>query len=208
MSEDPRRIVEQGYNVIAERFGAWRLGIKGSPDEEWVAELLDRLPAEADVLELGCGQGIIARWIVDAGHKYVGVDVSDEQLRRARSLVPEAEFRHGDLTELDVEAASFDAVISVYVLNHLRRVDLADLMPRAATWLRPGGYLLATFGKSGTEGVQADWLGVPMFFGSYTKQETLALLRDAGFRLERAEVVPIVEPEEGAASFLWVLARG
>jgi cyclopropane fatty-acyl-phospholipid synthase-like methyltransferase len=207
MSDDPKRIVEEGYNAIAGRFGAWRLGIKGSPDEEWLAQLLGRLPAEADILELGCGQGIIARRVVDAGHKYVGVDLSDEQLRRARSLVPEAEFRHGDLTELDVEAASLDAVISIYVLNHLERADLADLVPRISTWLRPAGYLLATFGKSGTEGVQADWLGVPMFFGSYTEQETVALLRDAGFQLERAEVVPIVEPEEGAASFLWVLAR-
>jgi cyclopropane fatty-acyl-phospholipid synthase-like methyltransferase len=207
VSDDPKRIVEKGYNAIAERFGAWRLGVKGSPDEEWLAELLGRLPGKADILELGCGQGTTARRLVDAGHGYVGVDLSEEQLHRARSLVPEAEFRHGDLTELDVGAATFDAVIAVYVLNHLQRADLADLLPQVATWLRSGGYLLATFGKSGTEGVEADWLGVPMFFGSYTEQETLALLRDVGFRLERAEVVRIVEPEEGAASFLWVLAR-
>jgi hypothetical protein len=33
------------------------------------------------------------------------------------------------------------------------------------------------------------------------------LLRAAGLEIERAEVVPIVEPEEGDARFLWVLAR-
>jgi cyclopropane fatty-acyl-phospholipid synthase-like methyltransferase len=158
------------------------------------------------VLELGCGQGEAARLIVDAGHRYVGVDISAEQLRRARPLVPEAEFRHGDLSELVFDAESFDAVVSLYVFGHLPRAELPAVLERIACWLRPKGYLLATFARSGTEGVQGDWLGVPMFFGSYTDDETLALVGDAGFDVERAEVVPIVEPEEGPASFLWVLA--
>jgi cyclopropane fatty-acyl-phospholipid synthase-like methyltransferase len=207
MSDDPKRIVEAGYDAIADRFGTWRLGIAGSPDEEWLRELLERLPAEADILELGCGQGATARRLVDAGRRYVGVDLSAEQLRRARSRVPEAEFRQADLVELEVEADRFDAVVSLYVFNHLPRSDLPELLPRIANWLRPGGCLLATFGKSGSEGIQDDWLGVPMFFGSYTEEETLSLLADAGFEVERAQVVPIVEPVEGAANFLWVLAR-
>jgi hypothetical protein len=44
-----------------------------------------------------------------------------------------------------------------------------------------------------------------MFFGSYTDDDTLALLDRVGFEVERVGVVPIVEPE-GDASFLWVLA--
>jgi hypothetical protein len=46
-----------------------------------------------------------------------------------------------------------------------------------------------------------------MFFGSYTDPETLTLLGGAGLEIERAQVVSIVEPEEGDARFLWVLAR-
>ncbi len=158
------------------------------------------------MLELGCGQGMTARRIVDAGHRYTGVDISAEQLRRARALVPEAELRQADLTQVACEAESLDAVVSLYVFNHLPRADLPGLLRRIAEWLRPGGYLLATFGRSGAEGVQDDWLGVPMFFGSYTDEETLALLVDAGFETERIEVVPIVEPDEGEGNFLWVLA--
>jgi cyclopropane fatty-acyl-phospholipid synthase-like methyltransferase len=207
MSDDPKRIVEAGFDVIADRFGAWRAGITGSPDEEWLADLLSRLPGNADVLELGCGEGQTARRLVDAGLRYVGVDISGEQLRRARALVPEADFRQGDFTELNVRAEPFDAVVSLYVLNHLPRADLPGLLARVASWLRPGGYLLATFGQSGWEGVQEDWLGVPMFFGSHTKPDTLSLLSNAGFVIERDEIVSIVEPVEGPANFLWVLAR-
>jgi hypothetical protein len=45
--------------------------------------------------------------------------------------------------------------------------------------------LLATFGRSGWEGVEDDFIGVPMFFGSYTDEDTLALLDRAGFLVER-----------------------
>ena len=206
MSDDPKRIVERGYDAIADRFGAWRAGITGSPEDEWLSDLLARLPKQAAILELGCGQGVSARRIIDAGHQYTGLDFSAEQLRRARERVPEADFQQGDFTEFAFDAESLDAVVALYVFNHLARAELPGLLQRIAESLRTGGRLLATFGRSGTEGIQHDWLGVPMFFGSYTEQQTLQLIREAGLTVERDEVVPIVEPEEGAASFLWVLA--
>lgn len=203
----PQDLVASGFDAIADRFGAWRAAIEGSPDDEWLDDLLARLPEQADVLELGCGHGLAARRIVDAGHRYTGIDISGEQLRRARDLVPETEFRQDDLTEIALEGDSLDAVVSLYVFNHLPKADLPGLLQRLAGSLRPGGFLLATFGRSGAEGVQDDWLGVPMFFGSYTDDETLELLHGAGFETERVEVVPIVEPGEGEGRFLWVRAR-
>jgi SAM-dependent methyltransferase len=203
----PQDLVASGFDAIADRFGAWHAAIEGSPDDEWLDDLLARLPEQADILELGCGQGLAARRIVDVGHCYTGIDISAEQLRRARDLVPEAEFRQADFTDIALEDESLDAVVSLYVFNHLPKADLPGLLQRIAGSLRPGGYLLATFGRSGAEGVQDDWLGVPMFFGSYTDEETCALLGDAAFELERNEVVPIVEPGESEGTFLWILAR-
>ena len=83
---DSKLIVEEGYDSIAGRFAAWRAAVQGSPDDAWLDDLLARLPAGAAVLELGCGQGEAARRIVDSGHRYVGVDISAEQLGRARTL--------------------------------------------------------------------------------------------------------------------------
>ena len=111
------------------------------------------------------------------------------------------------MTEIDIPDGSFDAVVSLYVFNHLSRADLPLLLNRIAAWLRPGGHLLATFGRSGTEGVQDDWLGVPMYFGSYTDEDTLRLLDQAGLEIVREAAVPIVEPGEGEADFLWVLGK-
>jgi SAM-dependent methyltransferase len=203
---DPKEIVRAGYDAMAERYSSWRVEIEGSPAESWLDELDRRLEDGARVLDLGCGNGEPAGRMLAPRHRYTGVDLSAEQLARARALIPRGELLHGDFTKLDFSAQSFNAVVSVYVFNHVPRAELPPLLQRIEEWLTPAGFLLASFGCSGFEGVEDGWLGVPMFFASYTEDETLDLVRAAGLELERHEVVPIREPE-GEARFLWILAR-
>lgn len=199
-------IVRAGYDEMADRYASWRAECEGSPELEWVDMFLQRLPDTPEVLELGCGQAEEPTLRLAERGRLTGVDISAEQLRRARERCPDATFIQADITELELESASFDGVASLYVFNHVPRADLPRLLRRVAWWLRPGGCLLATFGRSGGEGVEDDWLGVPMFFASYTEAENRELVRQAGLQIERDEVVPIVEPE-GEARFQWILAR-
>lgn len=203
---DPKQIVQRGYDAIAERYGSWREAVEGSPAEAWLENLLPRLRDGAAVLDLGCGNGEPAGRLLARGHHYTGVDISGAQLARAKAKIPGREFLHADFTKVDFQPETFQAVVSVYAFNHVSRAELPRLLRGIHRWLEPGGYLLASFGCSGGEGVEDDWLGVPMFFASYTEAETLGLVSAAGFAIERNEVVPLFEPE-GEARFLWVLAR-
>ncbi len=191
---------------MAGRFDSWRQAIEDSPELEWAEDLLPRLPQRPQVLELGSGGARGPTQMMAEAGSLVGVDISIEQVRAARRRCPGATFIHADMTQIGFDPESFDAVVSVYALNHVPRSDLPGLLQRCAAWLRPGGYLLASFGCNGSEGIQDDWLGVPMVFSSYTPIETADLIRRAGLSIEREEVVAIVEPE-GAARFLWILAR-
>ena len=56
-----------------------------------------------------------------ARFQVTGVDVSAEQIRRARAAVPEAEFIQADFTALELRPESFDAVVSFYAFNHVPR---------------------------------------------------------------------------------------
>ena len=77
-----------------------------------------------------------------------------------------------------------------------------------ATWLRDGGYLLATMGTANADDeVDDDWLGAPMFFASFDEAENRRLFADASFELLEAKVIPIEEPGHGVVSFMWVLGR-
>lgn len=197
-------IVREGYDQIADAFAAWRERIEGDPRDEWRDELAARLPDDARVLELGCGNGVDARVLAER-FQVTGVDVSAEQISRARSAVPAATFIQADFTEIELPPASFDAVASFYVFNHVPRERLAPLLARIHEWLVPGGFLLAAFGTSDTEAWVGEWLGTTMYFSSHLPETNLLQLRQAGFRLLREAVVEFREPE-GPVQFQWVLA--
>ena len=203
----PQEVVARGYDAAADAFADWQRGVRGSTRLDRLEELLGLLPEHPDVLELGAGAGVLSTRILAARGNLVGVDISAEQVRRARERVPAARFVHGDLTSVDFDAASVDAVVAFYVLNHVAREAYAELLRRVARWLRPGGYLLASFSATDTPGWYGEWVGgVETFFSGYEPAETLRLVEDAGLALVRHDLETIEEPD-GDATFLWVLAR-
>jgi cyclopropane fatty-acyl-phospholipid synthase-like methyltransferase len=204
---DPRtELVGRAYDVIGEHFAEWRDRIVGDPRREWEEELTSRLEDGARVLELGCGAGVPDTQRLAARFRVTGVDVSAEQVRRAREAVPEAEFVEADFTALELEPGSFDAVVSFYAFNHVPRELLAPTFARIHRWLAPGGFLMTALGTSDSGGWTGEWLGAPTFFSSFPPETNTQLVREAGFEIVRDEVVTFREPE-GDVTFQWVLAR-
>jgi cyclopropane fatty-acyl-phospholipid synthase-like methyltransferase len=204
----PIDVVAHGFDAIADEFLAWTTCIEGDPKVGYVADLAARLDAGDRVLELGCGAGEPCTRLLAERFSVIGVDVSAEQLRRARANAPTADFIQADFTELEFPDASFDAVAAFYALNHVPRDQLSSLFADVHSWLAPGGLFLASLGISDTEAWTGKWLATTMFFSSYPPETNRSLLRAAGFELLRDEVVPIVEPApDGEAAFQWVLGR-
>jgi SAM-dependent methyltransferase len=204
---DPRtQIVADGYDAMGETFAAWREEIVGDPRREWEDELVSRIPEGARVLELGCGSGPPETRRLAQRFALTGVDISPLQVERARAAVPEAEFVCADFTELELPAGSFDAVVSFYVFNHVPRELLGPLLASIHAWLVPGGWLMTAFGASDNAGWTGEWLGAETFFAGFEPEVNSRLVREAGFTIERDEVVTFSEPE-GPASFQWVLAQ-
>jgi cyclopropane fatty-acyl-phospholipid synthase-like methyltransferase len=204
---DPRtQLVADGYDAIGETFSEWRERIVGDPRREWEDELAARLAAGARILELGCGAGTAETRRLASRFRVTGVDISPRQVERARAAVPEAEFVCADATALELPPASFDAVVSFSVFNHLPRELLAPLLARIHAWLAPDGWLLTALGVSDTESWTGEWLGAPTFFSSFPPGTNSRLVREAGFEIVRDELVQFEEPE-GPAEFQWVLAR-
>jgi cyclopropane fatty-acyl-phospholipid synthase-like methyltransferase len=203
---DPRtELVGRGYDAIGERFAQWRVLIVGDPRREWEEELVSRLQDGGRVLELGCGAGVPDTQRLAERFQVTGVDVSAEQVRRARAAVPDAEFVHADFTALELEPESFDAVVSYYAFNPVPRELLAPTFARIHRWLVPGGLLMTARGTSDTEAWTGDWLGAPTFFSSFPPATNSRLVREAGFEILRDELVTFREPD-GDATFQWVLA--
>ena len=203
---DPRTaLVAAGYDAMIDTWEAWKGRITNDPRAEWCDELLGRLPRGARVVELGCGGGTDETCALAERFEVTGVDLSREQLRRARRRVPGARFLHADFTVLQLDLESLDGVASFYAFNHVPRELLAGLFTRIHGWLKPEGLFLTTLGASDTPAWTGEFLGAPSYFSGFEPETNRRLLADARFDLLRDEVVTIREPE-GDATFHWVLA--
>ena len=202
-----KRIVEAGYDVIAQRYLDWSPGRPSKPRLYWLARALELIPAGSDVLELGCGAGVPMTQSLAVGRRVTGVDISTTQIELARRNVPAATFIRSDMTEIDFPAESFDGVVAFYAITHVPRTLQPALFERIRIWLRPGAVLVATLGARDVDDeVEDDWLGVPMFFSHYGTRRNRGILRRAG--LEVDEAVVWEEPEHRqAVPFLWVIAH-
>jgi SAM-dependent methyltransferase len=202
---DRRVTVEAGYDALADSFGEWMARVEGDPWKRFLDELAARLPANARVLDLGCGNGSKTARL--AGRfDVLGVDVSERQLQLARAEVPGATFVHADFMELDFPTETFDAVTALYSLVHAPREDYPALFRRIGDWLKPGGHFLASMSHVGGPDRIEEWLGVDMFFSGFDAETNSRIVREAGFELLAEEVVWMQEPGLEVA-FLWVLAR-
>jgi SAM-dependent methyltransferase len=203
---DPKRVVRDGYDALGDGYRPIDEA-RAHESRAWFLErTLARVPAGAEVLELGCGPGRDAIAIAD-GRRYTGVDLSPKMLALARERVPSGTFIEGDLTTVELPGAAFDAVVSLYVFGHVPAEEHLPAYRRVASWLRADGVFCASFPLSPGDDLEDDWLGVPMFFGGIGRDATERGLEDAGFELELAEVRENTDPSGGTESFLWVIAR-
>lgn len=113
--------------------------------ESVLGQLLEVVVSGAEVLEVGCGGGQLAEQVgARRGDlRWLGVDVSAEQVARARRRhagSSSAEFVVGDALDLPFEDERFDAVVSVASIKHWP--DPAAGLAECVRVLRPGGVLL------------------------------------------------------------------
>jgi SAM-dependent methyltransferase len=206
-SIDPKRVVADGYDRIAERYSAWTGSELRGPRARYVGMLRERLPAGAAVLELGCATGIPVTRVLAERFAVTGVDISPRHVELARRNVPGAEIVLGDMTALALPAARFDAVVAFFVITHVPREEHAALFASVARWLRPGGLFVASLGAGDDPGtVEDDWLGAPMYFSGNDAETGKRQVREAGFEILSAD--EIAEDEDGVpVTFLWIVAQ-
>jgi SAM-dependent methyltransferase len=94
-----------------------------------------------DVLEIGCGTGVHARLLADAGARVTAVDLTPTAIELTKQRLEvaglEADVREADAESLPFADASFDFVWSWGVIHHSESTD--RVIAEIARVLRPGG---------------------------------------------------------------------
>src|SRR5690606_25372618 len=104
---------------------------RGNNDPGGYHELLDELESEyvrrfgqaRDVLEVGCGTGLVLKRIREFARTAKGVDLSPGMLEKAKTRGLDVQL--GSATELPFEANQFDVTCSFKVLAHVPEIEKA-----------------------------------------------------------------------------------
>lgn len=166
-----------------------------------VRALLALQPGER-VLDIGSGPGLMSSEMaaeVGPEGRVVGVDPSDSMLAMARRREAPVEYVAGDALALPFDDESFDAAVATQVYEYV--ADMPAALAEARRVLRPGGRLLI---------LDTDWDSIVWHSSDhermlrvlekwndhladpYLPRRLPGLLREAGFELAEATIIPIL----------------
>ena len=106
--------------------------------DDQAAAIVKRVGTGGDVLEIGCGTGLIMDRVQQFAKSVRGIDISPGMLEHARRRG--LDVTEGSATELPFKDEEFDCVYSFKVLAHIGEIDKA--LSEMARVTKPGGYIV------------------------------------------------------------------
>jgi ubiquinone/menaquinone biosynthesis C-methylase UbiE/DNA-binding transcriptional ArsR family regulator len=146
LSHCRRRRLDRSRDYFESVAGDWEHVRKSYFDDRVTSLAIEKLlPRHLTLADIGCGTGSLTFELARFARKVIGVDLSKEMLRRAKSAAGErglqnVDFRLGDACELPLESRSVDAAFSVMVLHFLPEPERA--VAELCRITRPGGPII------------------------------------------------------------------
>lgn len=119
--------------------------------QEAIKRLCDRfMPNNAKVLEVGCGAGILSKYIQKRASHVVALDISDVNIKAAKAYAgsPKCDFKRvditGDVTELK-PYGKFEVIILPDIIEHIPRQEHPHFFSTIEKLLSTNGVVLVTF---------------------------------------------------------------
>jgi ubiquinone/menaquinone biosynthesis C-methylase UbiE len=119
----------------------WIDGFTNGADPEYVEQIIplavEELVGRHKVLDLGCGDGQIARALAAQGSDVLGVDPTQLHIDIAIERGGGPRYLLGGATDIPADDNSFDAVVACLVFEHIDQMD--EAMTEVARVLKPEG---------------------------------------------------------------------
>lgn len=175
-----------GFAGLSESFNEWMYRVR-KPVFTGAVRKSGLKPAEANVLDIGCGTGFYINLWTGMGAKSVkGVDITQTSVDLLSSKFPQATFAKGDAGDVDglrkagIEDGSLDAISTMDVLFHI--VDdsrFQEALNNIGRALKPGGVFFVSDNFVHGEAIRLEH-HVSRSLAEYT-----SALDAAGFVIER-----------------------
>lgn len=174
MSTDPATI--QVYDERAQEYASVTADHIETP---LLRAFIAAVPPGGRVLDLGCGPGLFAQAMQQAGLDVDATDASAQMVALANQQ-PDVTAQHASFADLSDKGA-YDGVWANFSLLHAPRAEMPDHLARIHAALKPGGQFHLSV-KTGSGNVR-DRLG--RFYTYYTPEELCGLLQTTGFTVTK-----------------------
>jgi 2-polyprenyl-3-methyl-5-hydroxy-6-metoxy-1,4-benzoquinol methylase len=144
-SSAKRRVWDSEY-----RTGKWSYARRGlnNEDREPIYGFLERYVADGSILDLGCGSGMTALEMKNNFAEYLGVDVSEVAIEKARAALAaetdragKASFAVSDIAEFE-PPGSYSVILFRESIYYVPLGRIEAMLKRYAARLLPGGVIL------------------------------------------------------------------
>lgn len=159
----------------------------------YVGSVVERLPADARILDVGCGEGVLVEKYARLGRKIEGID-----LNYSSDFV-----RQGDILKMPYAEAAFDAVLFLDVFEHLHFADQRKALQEIRRVLKPGGTLVVSIPNMAHLNSRIRFLFKGLMDrcdieenhpGERPMAENRQILEEQGFRIDRIKGITLTLP--------------
>ena len=206
--DEMKQIVKDGYNLgkYAKYYG--RNDKLTTFEKQYFDSLIDKLPKESNILDLGCGTGLpFDSYLIANGHNVTGIDLAENHIKLAKDYVAKGTYIAGDYTKYKFNNNSFNSVISLYSIFHLPRNIHESFIKMIHEYLVKDGYLLITMGADETDNIEVDYDfcgNVKMAWSNYGLDKNIEIIINNGFDIIKYDNEADFGSDE---SQIWILAK-
>lgn len=204
---DKSKLAVDTYEKIAAKYA--QQYFDDMVDVPYIDKFLAKLPKQGKILDVGSGPGQFAKHMIEKGFKVIGIDFSKEMVTIAKEKVPNVDFRHMDMRQLDFPDSSFDGLFSAYSLIHIPSEEVLATLQGFHRVLKSGGYIEIAVQKGDADKI-IDEPFMPtekMFFNFFTEERISKFLEDAGFNVVSQEIMAIDDAETMSDKVIYTIAK-
>lgn len=179
----------------------------------FIRDALLHLPPSSVILDVGCGTGKpVASSLAAAGHRMIGIDISDTMVELSRKAVPSGSFEVTDMRDYILKE-QVNAVFNMLSLFLLSREEIEKMAGKWGTWLEVEGFLMiCTLAAEDCQqhgtgaGYDADgrcarnlefrFMGARVTITLFTREGWRVLLEEKGFSIVHTSTEMFVPPED------------
>ena len=118
--------------------------------QEWLNDLIDRLPSRRVLIDAGAGNGKVTAWFIERFGRTIAIEPNASLRHDLERACPTAEIIPEQILNAKIGTAG-DLILCSHVFYYIDTSEWMPTLARLASWLAPGGVLLVVVQNHGTD---------------------------------------------------------